>query len=337
MFARPNHMRALVFDGPAPDARTSRVTELAIPEPGPGEVTVDVHYAGVNFKDVMARRGDPGYVASWPFVPGLEVAGILRALGAGVNGLHVGDPVAAFTDTGGLAEVALARAQLAVRVPAGLELVRAAAAPGALTTAALLLTEMGRGRPGETVLVHGAAGGVGQAAARLARLAGARLVLGTVGSVDRVAPAEGAGYDAVLVRGPELASTIRESAGGRGVDLVLDPQGTSLLELDLEVADPGAHVVLFGNATGAPLAPLPPVSQLFAANVSIGGFSLAALAATAPARVARALHRVLNHLAAGELDFDLTELDGLTAAPQAQTALAEGRGRGKQIVRTGRI
>jgi len=329
-------MRALVFDGPAPDARTSRVTELAIPEPGPGEVTVDVQYAGVNFKDVMARRGDPGYVASWPFVPGLEVAGTLRALGAGVHGLRVGDRVAAFTDAGGLAEVALARVELAVRVPAGLELVRAAAAPGALTTA-LLLTEMGGGRLGETVLVHGAAGGVGQAAARLARLAGARLVLGTVGSVDRVAPAEGAGYDAVLVRGPELASTIRESAGGRGVDLVLDPQGTSLLELDLEVADPGAHVVLFGNATGAPLAPLPPVSQLFAANVSIGGFSLAALAATAPARVARALHRVLDHLAAGDLDFELTELDGLTAAPEAQTALAEGRGRGKQIVRTGTI
>src|SRR6516165_7170243 len=147
-------MQALIFDGPAPDARASRVTELAVPEPAPGAVSIDVHYAGVNFKDVMARRGDPGYVPSWPFVPGLEVAGTVHELGAGVNGLQVGDRVTAFTDHGGLAEVAVAPADLTVRVPAGLDLERAAAAPGALTTAALLLSDFGHLRPGEVVLVH---------------------------------------------------------------------------------------------------------------------------------------------------------------------------------------
>lgn len=108
----------------------------------------------------------------------------------------------AFTDAGGLAEVAMARADLVVRVPTGLDLERAAAAPGALTTTALLLTGFGRLRRGEVVLAHGAGGAVGQALARLARLAGAGLVLGTVGTDSRRACAEQAGYDATIVRGP---------------------------------------------------------------------------------------------------------------------------------------
>ena len=131
MSVQPPQMQALVFDRPAPDTRASRVTELAVPSPAFGEVSIDAQYAGVNFKDVMVRRGDPGYVPSRPFVSGLEVAGTVRAIGVGVNVLAVGDRVTAFTDHGGFAEVALAPAALAVRVPAGLDLERAAAAPGA--------------------------------------------------------------------------------------------------------------------------------------------------------------------------------------------------------------
>jgi NADPH2:quinone reductase len=158
-------------------------------------------------------------------------------------------------------------------------------------------------------------------------------VLGTVGDVTRAAAATRAGYDAAHVRGPDLTSAIRERTGGRPIDLVLDPQGTALLDLDLDVVAAGGRIVLFGNASGATLDPLPDARRLFAANASIAGFSLAALAARAPGRVAGAMHDVLNHLAAGELDIELTLVDGLDAAPQAQQALAEGRGRGKQIVR----
>jgi NADPH2:quinone reductase len=105
-----------------------------------------------------------------------------------------------------------------------------------------------------------------------------------------------------------------------------------MLDLDLDVLAAGGRIVLFGNATGATLDPLP-AGRLFGANASIAGFSLAALAATAPERVAAAMRDVLNHLAAGELDIELTSVDGLEAAPEAQQALAEGRGHGKQIVR----
>ncbi len=335
MSLHPATMRALVFAGPAPDTGTSRIDKVDVPIPGPGQVAIDVDYAGVNFKDVMARRGDPGYVTSWPFVPGLDVAGHVRELGVGVTTLKVGDRVAAYTGAGGLAEVAVADARLTLPVPAGLDLRRAAAAPGALVSAELLLQDAGHLRPGETLLVHGATGGVGRAVAQLARRSGAGLVLGTVGSHSRTAPPASIGYDAVLVRGPELTANIRERTNGNGVDLILDPQGTALLETDLQVAAPGARIVLFGNAGGASLTALPPAQQLFAANVGIVGFSLAALVAAAPSRVAEAVARVLEHLADGHLDLDVITVDGLENAPAAQQRLADGRSPGKQIVRIG--
>src|SRR5215208_3182610 len=98
-------MRALIMDEPSNGAERTNVREAPTPVPGPGEVAIDVAYAGVNFIDVMARRGDAGYATGWPFVPGLEVAGTVRELGPGADGLAVGERVAALTGGGGLAEV----------------------------------------------------------------------------------------------------------------------------------------------------------------------------------------------------------------------------------------
>jgi NADPH:quinone reductase len=325
-------MHALVFDRPAPDASATRVAELAEPEPGPGEVTIDVACAGVNFIDVMARRGDPGYAPQWPFVPGLEVAGTIRARGAGVAGPPVGTAVAAFVGAGGLAEIARAPVSLVATIPAGVEFAHAAAAGGALTTAALLLEHVARVRAGETVLVHSAGGGVGQALAQLAPLVGAARIVGTVGRPERVAAAQAAGYDAVLVRDENLAADLHATAV-TGADVILDPQGTELLDVDLELAAPGARIVLFGNAGGRPLAPLPPAGRLFAGNASIAGFSLSRMAQQLPDRVATALHGVLERLAAGTLAVAVQELAGLDAVPGAHDELATGRGSGKRVVR----
>ena len=326
-------MRALAFDNPAPDMSTTRLAELPVPVPRPGEIAIDVHHAGVNFIDVMARRGDPGYAAQWPFVPGLEVAGTVRELGPEVDGPPVGTRVAAFSGGGGLAEVAIVAAALVVPVPDAVDFAQAAAAPGTLTAAELLVAHTARVRAGDSVLVHAAGGGVGQALAQRARLAGAATLIGTVGRPGRVAAALEAGYDLVLARGPELAVKIRERTGGRGVDVVFDPQGTELLDLDIEVVAPGGRIVLFGNVTGEPLAPLPATGRLYAANASIAGFSLTRWSAAAPQRVAGALERVLADLASGAQTADVTEIDDLDGAADAQQALADGRGRGKQVVR----
>lgn len=326
------HMRALVFKAPASDGRQSRVAELPIPIPAADQVTIDVEHAGINFKDVMSRRGDLGYVDAWPFVPGLEVAGRIRAVGDSVSDLHPGDLVSAYTGQGGLAEVALAKAALVVPVPEGLSLEKASVAPGALATASLLIVERGRLQRGESVLVHGATGGVGQAAARLARQAGAAQVIGTVGHVSRTGKAQDLGYDAILPRDDRLTEELHRLTSGRGVDLVLDPQGTDQLPLDLSVAAPGGRVILFGNASGGALAPLPHAGVLFAGNASIAGFSLASLAASSPTTLATAIKRVLRALREGLLNVEVTTIDCLEDAPSAQQTLADGRGRGKQVV-----
>jgi NADPH:quinone reductase len=326
-------MRALAFLRAAADTSATTVLDLPVPEPAVGQVTIDVRYAGVNFKDVMARRGDTAYVSSWPHVPGIGVAGTVRALGPGVTDLAVGQRVAAVTTTGGLAEVAVAPAALTVAVPAAMDLAVAAAATDAPTAAALLVEDVARVRAGDVVLLHTAAGGIGQALAPLARLAGARLLLGTVGDQRRVQAAIRAGYDEVFVRGAGLGKDVLDRTSGAGVDVVFDPTGTQQLAADLEMVAPLGRIVLFGNATGEPFGDPPPVGGLIRGNVAVAGFSLAALSAGSQGRVAAALRLVLEHLAAGRLPMDITLVDALDRAPEAQQRLAEGRGEGKYIVR----
>jgi NADPH:quinone reductase len=324
-------MRAVLFDRPAPDTSATRVGEVKVPTVGPGGVLIRVTHAAVNFKDVMARRGDPGYVRAWPFVPGLEVAGIVHAVAGEVDGLTVGQPVLALTGEAGLAEFAVADARLTVACPRGVVPAQAAAVAGAPLSAALLINEFGRLQAGETLLVHSAAGAVGHAAAQFARLAGAELLIGTVGHVSRVDAAQRNGYDRVVIRGPDLADAVR-GAAPEGADLILDPQGTTTLELDMQVVSPGGRIIVFGNAGGSPFEPLPALGQLMGGNISIRGFSLAALAATAPARLASALAHVLDRLANGTVSVNATVLDGLESAADAQQALAEGRGDTKYVV-----
>ena len=156
-------MRAVVMTAPAADGSTTSVADIDEPEPGPGQVAIDVAFAGVNFIDVMARRGDPGYASGWPYVPGLEVAGTIRSVGAGVHDLHPGERVAAFTPGGGMAEVAVAAAGVTVEVPPDVPLGIAASAPLVVSTALLLLTDLSIAAPGGRVVLFGNAAGGAQA------------------------------------------------------------------------------------------------------------------------------------------------------------------------------
>lgn len=326
-------MLALVFDHAAEDGSATRVATTTVPRPGAGQVSIAVSHAGINFKDVMSRRGDPGYVPSWPFIPGLEVAGTVRKVGIGVTQFSRGDLVLALTNAGGLAEVAVAESALTVAIPVGVEAALAAAVPGAFTTAELLLNRAARLRAGDVLLVQSAGGSVGRAIADIARLQPGVRLIGVVGSDRRLATALDAGYDAAFTRDSRLAANIRDHLGGRGVDVVLDPQGTTWLDQDLQVLEVGGTVVIFGNAAGVAISDLPPLGQLFARNVSIGGFSLAALSRTAPDIVAAAMNSVLAHLRHGRLAPSVTVLDGLERAAEAQQSIADGIARSKQIIR----
>jgi NADPH:quinone reductase len=326
-------MRALVMTEPSQGGERTEVREIEEPRPGPGEVTIDVGYAGINFLDVMARRGDAGYVDAWPYVPGLEVSGAVREIGPDVTGLAVDQRVAAFTAGGGLGDVVLVRAEFVVPVPDQIPTPVAAAAPLMLTTALLLLEDAARFRPGETVLVHSASGGVGGAVAQLVPVLGGGLRIGTVGSPDKVASALKSGYDVAVARSEDLTKAVRAATGGAGVDIVLDPLGTTMIETDLGVTAPGGRIVLFGNAGGGVQAALPPAGRLIGGNLAISGFSISRLWATAPRRAAAGLRRVLDLIAEGRLDIAITEVGSLADVPAVHQLLAEGRGAGKYVAR----
>ncbi len=191
-----------------------RVVEAEVPTPGPGQVSIDVAYTGVNFADLKARAD--GYrVPALPFVPGLEVSGHVRALGAGVTGLAVGQEVAALTQGGAYADVVAADAVTVFPLPPGVDLRTGATLPPAVPpTAYALIHTVGRLQPGETVLVQGAAGGVGTVLGQLASAAGAGAVLGVVSSAAKAAYAREHGYDEVFVTSsttPSFAKEIREA------------------------------------------------------------------------------------------------------------------------------
>ncbi|WP_030259842.1 MULTISPECIES: quinone oxidoreductase family protein [Streptomyces] len=327
-------MRALVMTAPG-GAENSQVREVEAVRPGPGRVAIDVAYAGLNFVDVMHRRGDAAYTTEWPYLPGKEVSGTVRELGEGVTGLAVGDRVVAAPVGAGLAETVVAEATLTVPLPDGVALREAAAVPLGLATSMLLLTDAGRFTPGDTVLVHSAGGGIGNAVAQLVPLLGGGRLIGTVGRPEKAAAAITAGYDHAFARDEALPEAVRAATDGRGVDLLLDPLGTAALELDLAVAAPGARIVLFGNAGGGAVADLPPLGRLMAGNLTVTGFSHRGLAATAPDRLARAIRRVLDLLADGGLKLPVTELPDLAAVPAAHDAMEDGRATGKYVVRVG--
>ncbi len=328
-------MRALQFASPAADASASTVAEVGRPHPGEGQVAIDVTWAGVNFKDVMQRRGDPGYVDSYPFVPGLEVSGTIGAVGPGVPPEVVGRRVCAVTAQGGLAEVAVADHSLVAEIPEGLPERTAASAPGALTSAALLVDTLGRVRAGDGLLVHSAAGAVGRAVAQIARQRGATRLIGMVGAHSRVPAARSHGYDEVLVRGETSPAELRAAFGPTTVDLVIDPLGTAMLDFDLQVARPGTRVIISGNAPGAPMADPPAIPTLMGLGAQIGGFSLAALMARSPHIVAEAMQRVLELLRDDVLTPTLTTVPGLSSVPAIHDALAGGEGQGKYVVDIG--
>lgn len=328
-------MHALAITRPAPDSSTTHVLDLDPPPCGEGQLLLDVEAAGINFLDVLERRGTPGYVPSWPWVPGAEVVGLVRDVGPAVSRSLIGTRVAAFVEGGGLAETAVAQADLAVGVPDGVDPAKAAAVPLSLTTALLLLTQSVRFRAGDTVLVHSAGGGVGASIALLLPILGGGQLIGTVGRPESVGDALALGYDEVVVRDSALVDTVL-SLAPPGADAVLDPLGGAFLAADLEMTGVGGTVVLFGNASGGPLPDLPSPVRLMGRNAAVAGFNISGVAARRPVVVRQAMTQLLDWMAAGRLDLPVHVHDGLEPVARVHDQLARGMGRGKHVVRPGR-
>jgi NADPH:quinone reductase-like Zn-dependent oxidoreductase len=209
-----------------------------------------VAFAGVNFAEVMARLGLYPDAPELPFVPGYEVSGTIDALGAGAAGFSPGERVTAVTRFGGYADCVCLPTALVVRTPDTVSDEQAAALPVNYLTANQMLHRVSAVRERETVLVHGAAGGVGTAAIQLCAIAGAR-VIGT-SSASKHDHLVRSGVEPIATGDPALPDKVRELTGGRGVDIVLDPVGGRSFRTSYELLAPGGRLCCFGVSAMAP-------------------------------------------------------------------------------------
>lgn len=238
----PDMMRAVEITKPG-GPEVLAVTQRPVPSPAPGEVLIEIHAAGINRPDVFQRMGryDPPPGAS--DIPGLEVAGIVTALGPDVAGLTVGDSVCALVAGGGYAEFCTVPAVQCLPVPDGLSMVEAAAIPETFFTVWSNVFDRGRLAEGETILIHGGSSGIGTTAIQLAKSIGAH-VFTTAGNAEKCAACTRLGADrAINYREEDFAAIVHEATGGRGVDVVLDMVGGDYIPRSIAcLAADGRHV-----------------------------------------------------------------------------------------------
>ncbi|MEN8149060.1 MAG: zinc-binding dehydrogenase [Planctomycetota bacterium] len=220
--------------------------EVPTRAPGPMEVRISVRAAGVNFADLMGRMGLYPEAPPIPFCPGYEVAGVVDAVGEGVTNVAEGDRVVAVTWFGGCATEVVTLAVMTFRIPDDLPFATAAAIPVNFATADLALFAVGALSKGERVLIHGGAGGVGTAAVRLAKRAGA-VVIASAGSPAKAAFLREEGVHAAIdYRAEDVPAAVRATTDGEGVHVVLDPRGGQGIRESLDLLCPLGRVVAFG-------------------------------------------------------------------------------------------
>jgi NADPH2:quinone reductase len=243
--------RAVVIEGRG-EVDALRLGTLEVREPGPGELLIEVAAAGLNRADTLQRRGfypaPPGAPAN---VPGLEYAGTVARLGAGVSDFAPGDRVMGIVAGGGMATHLVVHGREAIRVPEGMSLTDAAAVPEVFLTAYdALFPQAGLGL-GQTVLLHAVGSGVGTAALQLALATGARPI-GTSRTQDKLERCKALGLrDAILVQDKKFAAQVAELTGGRGADVILDTVGAAYLGENLNALASGGRLVLVGLMGGA--------------------------------------------------------------------------------------
>jgi len=234
------------------DPEVLRLREQPAPVPGPGQILVDISAAGVNFMDTGARRPGSAATRPVPFVPGVEAAGWVRELGAGVSDFAVGDRVTWVYAYGTYAEQIALPASAAVPVPAGVSDEIAAAVMMQGLSAQHFATEAAPVQPGQTVLVHAAAGGLGQILVQLIKMRGGR-VIGLVSREDKVKAARRAGADEVLVSaGDRFVQPVLDLTSGQGVDTVFDGGGETTFWASTRVTRRHGTVLYYGAVIGQP-------------------------------------------------------------------------------------
>ncbi|MCA1337312.1 NADPH:quinone oxidoreductase family protein [Pseudooceanicola marinus] len=303
-----------------------QLEHLDADRPGPGEMLVEVRACGLNFADLLMIRGQYQETPTHPFTLGMEISGLVHAVGDGVE-VATGTRVAAFPGQGGLADYAIVSADRAVTLPEGMGYDSAAALQIAYGTSHLALDHRARLRPGETLLVLGATGGVGLTAVELGKLMGARVIAVARGA-EKEDIARNAGADIYL--DSETADLRAEVKALGGADVVYDPVGGALGEAAFRACNPEARYLLIGFASGSTPAIKP--NHMLVKNIDLIGFYWGAYFKFRPEVLTRSLATLLDWHAQGRIHPHISHRLPLEQAMEGLYLLRDRAASGKVII-----
>lgn len=316
---------------------TMRIDNLDGLTPGPDEIVVGVKAVGINYPDVLVISGKYQVLPPKPFTPGKDLAGIVKAVGVNVKGFHAGDRVMSQVENGAFAEEAIVRPDQTYIIPEDMPYSSAAAMGLVYQTAYFALVERAQYKKGETVLVGGAAGGVGLAAVQIAKGLGAK-VLACVRSAEEAELVKKSGADAVIdLSQPDLRESLRvqvfKATDGKGADVVLDPLGGEFFTAVLRAMAWCGRLCVIGFAAGD--IPSVKVNYLLVKNIAISGLQWSDYRDRTPDLVHKVQAELFGLWKAGAVRPSIMQEYPFAKLPVALDLVAEGKVRGKAVVLVG--
>ncbi|MEM1434978.1 MAG: NADPH:quinone oxidoreductase family protein [Pseudomonadota bacterium] len=307
-----------------------KLEQVAAPEPGPKDVVLDVHATALNFPDVLMIQGKYQSQPPFPFAPGGEVAGTIASVGSEVSGYAVGERVFAGTGVGGMSgQLAIPAAALR-RVPDGMSMAQASGISTTYGTSYYALKQRAELKPGETLLVLGAAGGVGLAAVELGKAMGAR-VIAAASSAEKLAVAERAGADELVdYSDGELKEKVKALTGGKGADVIYDPVGGALFDQCMRCINWYGRLLVIGFAAGD--IPKLPINLVLLKSCQVVGVFYGAFSGRYRSEADQNFEEILDLYRAGKLDPLVGAEYPLEQYAEAMRCLMERRAVGKVVV-----
>lgn len=316
------------------EPQTHRVEEAPLPAMGPDDVLIDVKAAAVNYPDLLVMSGKYQILPDRPFSPGKDAAGVIRAVGANVKGLLPGTRVVAQLEFGGYAAQVATAASQVYPIPNELSFVDAAAMGLVYQTAYFALVDRGNFRCGDTVLVNGAAGGVGLAAVQIAKGLGGKVLAG-INLPEQEAVVRESGADAVIDLAAAnlreaLKAQVHMATEGHGADVVLDPVGGDVFDASLRAMAWSGRVVIIGFASGR----IPDIkaNYLLLKNISVSGLQWSDYRQRTPERVAEVQQELMRLYLAGALRPHVMKTYPLEQFAEAAAVMAAGKAVGKIVL-----